>query len=332
MRAIEAASIRDFRKPDDFGPACDLQWLPVERLRIDDRYQRQITNVGRSAVRKIAENFAWRFFTPVIVSPVEGGLFAIIDGQHRTTAAATCGIETVPCSIVIASARDQASAFKTINGSITRLFPYQIYRAALAAGDPKAEALDALVRKAGVIIQTPGTEKRPDGTLCVWVIEKLAGLHGEGVVVTALRCLRDTSPEGESWLRVTPITAVSSILASHPHWLADEGRLYNAFSLFDFAEMWERSATKALQIKGSGISVHLQAVLVERLAKAMGDRPSTIFVPARTAPPRPSAAQIIVDRRPSGDQTARLMGDPPLHRSALGRAQMLGEAIGKARK
>jgi ParB-like chromosome segregation protein Spo0J len=50
---------------------------------------------------------------------VEGGRFAIIDGQHRTTSAAILGIETVPCQIVIAEQTEQAAAFKAINGTIT---------------------------------------------------------------------------------------------------------------------------------------------------------------------------------------------------------------------
>jgi ParB-like chromosome segregation protein Spo0J len=46
---------------------------------------------------------------PVVVSPVERGKFAIIDGQHRTTSAAILGVECVPCQIVIAALSERAA-------------------------------------------------------------------------------------------------------------------------------------------------------------------------------------------------------------------------------
>ena len=69
------------------GPAPMLSWLPVEQFVVDDTYQREVGKRGRSNVQHIAEHFDWSKFAPVIVAPVEGGLYAIVDGQHRTTAA-----------------------------------------------------------------------------------------------------------------------------------------------------------------------------------------------------------------------------------------------------
>lgn len=325
LRAIETIPCPEATPPADFGAALDLRWLPIAALRVDGRYQRQITRAGRAAVRRIVANFSWRYFTPAIVSPIEGGLYAVIDGQHRATAAAICGIAEVPCAVTVASSREQAAAFKVINGTATRLFPYQIFRAALAAGDAEAEKLDALVRRAGVMIQTPGDSKRPDGTLCVAVLERSAALHGEEVTIAALRCLRETAKEGETWLRATPIGAVAAVLASRPHWLKQEGRLFNAFALFDFAEILERAVTAAMRQPGTGTPNQLQAGLLARLAKAMGDEAAPPLAPAPIGktgaiikpPPRTAAGASLVDRRPVGDQTSRLMGDPAPGRSAL---------------
>jgi hypothetical protein len=63
----------------------------------------------------------WAKFSPVIVAPVEGGMFSIIDGQHRATAAMLRGIEKVPCEIVHIDRARQAEAFAAINGNITRV-------------------------------------------------------------------------------------------------------------------------------------------------------------------------------------------------------------------
>jgi hypothetical protein len=73
-----------------------LNWLPVEQFVVDDTYQREVGKRGRSNVQHIAEHFDWSKFALVIVAPVEGGLYAIVDGQHRTTAAILRGIDKFP--------------------------------------------------------------------------------------------------------------------------------------------------------------------------------------------------------------------------------------------
>jgi ParB-like nuclease domain len=68
-------------------PAPFLEWIAVERLVVDTEYQRESGRRGATNVIQIAEHFDRSKFAPVIVAPVEGGRFAIVDGQHRTTAA-----------------------------------------------------------------------------------------------------------------------------------------------------------------------------------------------------------------------------------------------------
>ena len=66
--------------------AADLSIVEAgQRLR--DGTLTSVALVG-AHLRRIAEQFDWRLFAPVIVAPIEGGLFAVIDGQHRTHAAA----------------------------------------------------------------------------------------------------------------------------------------------------------------------------------------------------------------------------------------------------
>jgi hypothetical protein len=89
---------------------------------------------GRQNVDRIAREFSWSCFPPVVVFPVEGGKFAIIDGQHRTTSAAIVGYETVPCQIVIAAKEKQAAAFKAINGTTTPISIMALHAAARVAG------------------------------------------------------------------------------------------------------------------------------------------------------------------------------------------------------
>ena len=74
------------------GPAPFLEWIEINKLVVDVTYQREIGRRGATNVNQIAENFDWSKFAPVIVAPVEGGQFAIVDGQHRTTAAMLRGL------------------------------------------------------------------------------------------------------------------------------------------------------------------------------------------------------------------------------------------------
>jgi hypothetical protein len=82
-------------------------------------------------VKLIAENFDWSKFAPVIVAPVEAGRFAIVDGQHRTTAAVLRGQKTVPCQIVQADRAKQAEAFAAVNGNVTKTNAQQLFHARL---------------------------------------------------------------------------------------------------------------------------------------------------------------------------------------------------------
>ena len=90
-------------------PAPILQWIETDRLVVDTEYQREIGRRGATNVIQIAEHFDWSKFAPVIVAPIEGGRFAIVDGQHRTTAAMLRDIKEVPCQVVQAGARARPS-------------------------------------------------------------------------------------------------------------------------------------------------------------------------------------------------------------------------------
>src|ERR1700759_4472369 len=134
MRPI---STEGFARPSSISPGAVpmLQWLKIEDLVVDPAYQRPIVGNGRRNVDRIAGSFSWSCFAPVVVSPVEGGKFAIIDGQHRTTAAAILGFESVPCQIVVAAQQEQAAAFKAINGTTTPISQMALHAAALVANE-----------------------------------------------------------------------------------------------------------------------------------------------------------------------------------------------------
>jgi hypothetical protein len=186
FKPLDAAQLRGV------GPAPQLDWLPVARLVLDDSYQRPIRQQGVRHLRQIAERFDWRLFAPVIVAPVEGGGYAVIDGQHRAHAAMLRGLEKLPCCIVQADRKMQARAFATMNGQqAIRLAPYQIHRAAVASGDPQALIVDEACVKAGVTITTnkPSNLMERGDTVAVATIYKAIAQFGVPTTVAALKSI-----------------------------------------------------------------------------------------------------------------------------------------------
>jgi hypothetical protein len=81
MRSITSEGF-EVGKAEAAGPAPMLQWIKISDLVVDPSYQRPIVGEGKRNVDRIARDFRWAFFAPVVVSPVEGGRFR----DHRRPA------------------------------------------------------------------------------------------------------------------------------------------------------------------------------------------------------------------------------------------------------
>jgi hypothetical protein len=218
FRTIEAAPAGTPAHPSraTAGPAPQLSWLQIELLVVDPAYQREISSVGRKNIRRIVEGFRWTRFSPVIVAPVEGGRFAILDGQHRTTAAALIGIDSVPCQIVFATPGEQAEAFTAINGATTRMHNLALYKAALAAGDAEAMRIADVAARATVkILASPTAElkQKPGETMAIGALKEAIRAYGDDATVLALRCVRETRNNVQGGLLAAIITSMSHFVA-----------------------------------------------------------------------------------------------------------------------
>lgn len=187
------------------GVAPMLQWLPVASLRVDDSYQRDLKRENWTRIRKIAAGFRWAYFSPVFVAPIEGGLFAVIDGQHRVHAALLCGIESVPCQVVQMTTAEQAAAFAAVNGAVTKITTWNVLRAELAAGVPEAVKCAEICAAAGcALMTTNGTaaDKQPGEIYAVKMIKRMVAAGHEAPLLLALSGLRKSkfgqSPEAFS--------------------------------------------------------------------------------------------------------------------------------------
>lgn len=70
----------------DLGAPPSLDWIPLERLVVDKRYQRALGVKNERHVRRISSGFRWNRYQPIVVTEA-GDNFAVIDGQHRLAAA-----------------------------------------------------------------------------------------------------------------------------------------------------------------------------------------------------------------------------------------------------
>ena len=221
-------------------PAPQLIWADLASLVIDERYQRPLGPRNIAAINKIAANFRWSRFSPVLVAPVEGGEYAIIDGQHRCHAAAICGFERVPAMVVLVAPEEQALAFVEINTGQIRVGGGAVYKAALVAGEPWAVACKAAVDAAGCQLITYNAktkEKKPGQIYAIALIRKLVEA-GEAAAVTAgLRAMLTASPDAvanfDSALLAPWLTAISTdpafvsadlagFLRAHKPWIVIE--------------------------------------------------------------------------------------------------------------
>lgn len=251
-----------------------LRWIGIDLLRVDAGYQRAILNRGARNVIKIAQEFDWLKFTPVIVAESDQGIYFIIDGQHRTTAAALCGVKDVPCAIVKATRAQQAGAFAAINGNITVLSRLQIHAASVQSGDTTAVHVAQACEAAGVtILATPKpAQKIAKGeTNAVYALYRCFELYGRDTLETGLQCLTKTGDGNTGYIRAAIIEALCVVLEGEPAWRDAGPALLTAMDSFSFATAYDEASSAARRADGGTmvanlierISAHLESAMEE---------------------------------------------------------------------
>lgn len=188
LRSIDVSKLDRQALSDQ--PAPMLQWVPIEKLVVDPSYQREVTGAGWATIRRIASDFRWSRFAPLLCAPIEGGRFSIIDGQHRAHAAAACGIEAVPAMIVPVSRAEQARAFADVNGKVTAVSNHHIYRAAITAGEAWALECRAACEEAGCWLMTSNNSTANKRAGQVYAIALVRDLVARGHATAVTRGLQ----------------------------------------------------------------------------------------------------------------------------------------------
>lgn len=252
------------------GKHPELKWVAISDLFVDHDYQRPIRGSGTANVRKIAANFLWSCFAPVVVSQI-GVKYAIIDGQHRTTAAALIGIEKVPCMVVDVSPCEQAKAFKEINGATTAMSRQAIHAASVAAGDKDALELEDVARRAGVtILRYPvamNLQVEGGQTMAVGCLAQCLRQYGRDTLITALQCVTQTENNAPGLLVSTVIKALCDVLAAKLAWRDAGDKLLAAFDGIDIEGQLDRARTMQ-KSKGQTATAALAGLLQADLEQA----------------------------------------------------------------
>lgn len=177
------------------GERPTLAWLSVDKLVVNDRYQRTIeSRQSQNLIAAISMDFRWLRFQAIMVTPTEqGDGYYVLDGQHRVEGAKAAGESEVPAVIVAtAGLQDQADAFVGANHQRVALTPYALYHARLLAREPTAMAVAAVCDNAKITIPKypiPRDKVVPGQTLALGVIEKMIKSFGQSptqLVVSAV--------------------------------------------------------------------------------------------------------------------------------------------------
>lgn len=242
-----------------------LKFLPLSQLRVDPRYQREILTRGMRNIRHILENFDWMLFTPVICVEVAPNVYAIVDGQHRATAAHMHReVREVPCMVLKGSLADQARAFVAINEAVTRLTPLQIYAAGLAAGDMKARHVFRCCTASGVIVPAypkPREQLKKGETLAIGTIRECVSQVGEYKVALALTVLAAADADGGGLVNRDTIKGLVAAIRTLGKWAEDKELWIGRMAQIDLAQIEDEALLKKFR-EGGTVATHIAQLLV----------------------------------------------------------------------
>lgn len=224
----------------DCGPAHgavgQLETVPIAALMVDATYQRAISANSVRNIKRICKSFDWAKFLPVIVTK-DGDHYSIVDGQHRTTAAATIGVTEVPCYVLSCSASEAASAFAAINGNVTPVKPIDLWFAELAAGHGDAVALQKVLDAAGVRVTRKTDGYAPGETRSINVLRRALDFYGSATLTTILQCIVETGNGNPGMLVGAVINGVGRAVRTKPDLLASPSKLFDIFDGIDLADL-----------------------------------------------------------------------------------------------
>jgi hypothetical protein len=183
---------------------AQLQWVPVSQIRVSPAAQRDL-NPAR--VRALARHFDLEQFGTPVVSH-RGGIYYVIDGQHRIAALRAAGpgdCEVLCWTYHGLTEAGEAAMFLKLNNTLT-VGAHARFKVALRAGLPRETTIDWIVRGTGLRINPkPG----PGAITCVDALVRVYQRSGPGVLDRALRIV--WAAYGDAGLKAPLIDGISRV-------------------------------------------------------------------------------------------------------------------------
>lgn len=235
----------EFPKSAIRGAVGTLRVLPVSALRVDDTFQRAVSTGSARNIRRICADFNWSKFLPVIVVE-QGEVYSIIDGQHRTIAAATLGINAVPCYVLACGPREAAAAFAAINGNVTPVGPVDVWFAELKAGGEEAVSLQGALDAAGVRVVRKKDGMAVGETRSINVLRRAFDRFGRDLLITVLQCITETGSGNPGMINGAVVNGIGSAIRSKTELLNNPSALFNVFDRIDLPAMLDAAQRESV--------------------------------------------------------------------------------------
>lgn len=214
-----------------------LETIPISSLYVDSGYQRAISTGSVRNIKRICASFDWAKFLPVIVTQ-DGEQYSIVDGQHRTTAAATIGIDAVPCYVLSCTPSEAAAAFAAINGNVTPVRAIDLWFAELAAGAPDCVALQRVLETASVKITRKKEGFLVGETGSISILRRALDFYGSATLTTILQCIVETGNGNPGMIFGAVVNGVGRSIRTKPDLLAEPSKLFEIFDDIELAEVF----------------------------------------------------------------------------------------------
>lgn len=268
MKKPKAKAAEQFSDP---GPKPGMAWLALDKLLVDERYQRQILRQGITHVNRLARSFVWCKFQPLTVAPSteHKGRFAVVDGQHRLAAARRHPkITEVPCYIVAADdVAAQAMTFVGVNKDRIGVTRLNVFWASVAAGDVEAVRIKALCDRSKVkIARTALPVLPPCTTTATGALAKLLVL-GDTAIADGLKLMVEAQGEVDGVFRACNIVAIVKMMGVHKGRL-DRERLRSVLADLDLDDEIDK-ARGYRKLAGGSLEAALQLAITRAYNKGL---------------------------------------------------------------
>lgn len=265
--AAAAAKAASEQYSADLGARPRVVWLDLGLLQVDRRYQREIGDAGNSHVNRIAREFNWNRYQPIVVSEGADGRYAVIDGQHRLEAAKKHPlIRELPCYIIDApDVAAQAAIFVSVNSRRLALTGLQKFWADVAAGSDHAVAVHEICSAAGLTIlrSTPSSVIPPRSVYAAFGLQRLVQRFGRSRVATAVGLLAETHGGKANTFRAPTMAALVTIAGDR---IFSRVRTKAALQTLDLDRLYEEARVE--RVAGGGmLDTATERVLRRHLAK-----------------------------------------------------------------